>query len=50
MTQQVNPPEVVVEAAERQLRRLAIEGELLDFVEANLERIRAEVAHECRTN
>lgn len=49
MTHVPNPPELVVEAAERLLRRLAIEGLLLEVVEHNLERIRVDLAHPRRS-
>ena len=46
MTQQANPPGVVVEAAERQLRAHAVGNELRDLVLANVDRIRAAVEDE----
>ena len=39
-------PEELVEAVDRTLQALAIEGQLRELVENNLERIREELAHD----
>ena len=41
-----NPPEIVIAAAERQLRALAISNRLRDLVQGNLDAMRSELAGE----